>query len=125
MCILFVYSLLNVVSHYDLSVLSMSVMGFQKTKLDMGVNGWDELYPVIFGIFKLCQAPYLEAPMHQKFIYQHSSLSCSALLLSNIYHLPCHDDRSIVQNHFIQIKDNHQISAIDYQYLFSYVPCKC
>ena len=31
MCILFLYSLLKVVSHYDLSVLSMSVMGFQKS----------------------------------------------------------------------------------------------
>ena len=30
MCILFVYTLLKVVSHYDLSVLSMLVMGFQK-----------------------------------------------------------------------------------------------
>ena len=29
MCILFVYTLLKVVSHYDLSVLSMSVIGFQ------------------------------------------------------------------------------------------------
>ena len=32
-CIMSVYTLLNVVSYYDLSVLSMSVMGFQK-KLD-------------------------------------------------------------------------------------------
>ena len=38
MCILFAYTLLKVVSYYDLSVLSMSVMGF-KTKLD-GVGGW-------------------------------------------------------------------------------------
>ena len=30
MCILSVHTLLKVVSHYDLSVLSMSVMGFQK-----------------------------------------------------------------------------------------------
>ena len=33
MCILFVYTLLKVVSYYDLSVLSMSVMGLKK-------NGW-------------------------------------------------------------------------------------
>ena len=38
MCILFVYTLLKVVSYYDLSVLSMSVMGFQK-KVCMG-GGW-------------------------------------------------------------------------------------
>ena len=36
MCILFVYTLLKVVSYYDLSVPSMSVMGFQ-TKF---VWGW-------------------------------------------------------------------------------------
>ena len=30
MCILFVYTLLKIVSHYDLTVPSMSVMGFQK-----------------------------------------------------------------------------------------------
>ena len=43
MCILFVYTLLNVVGYYDLSVLSMSVMGFQKRKKKkvwMGVGGW-------------------------------------------------------------------------------------
>ena len=37
MCILFVYTLLKVVSYYDLRVLSMLVMGFQKS-LD-GVGG--------------------------------------------------------------------------------------
>ena len=30
MCILSVYTLLKVVGYYDLNVLSMSVMGFQK-----------------------------------------------------------------------------------------------
>ena len=38
LCILFVYKLLTVVSYYDLSVLSMSVM-FPK-KVWMGVGGW-------------------------------------------------------------------------------------
>ena len=33
----------NLVSHYDLDVLSMSVMGFQKK------SGWRELYPHLFG----------------------------------------------------------------------------
>ena len=32
MCIFFVYALVNVVSHYYLSVLFMSVMGLQKKK---------------------------------------------------------------------------------------------
>ena len=38
MCILSVYTLLNVVNYYDLSVLSMSVMGFKTKSLDGG--GW-------------------------------------------------------------------------------------
>ena len=38
MCILSVYTLLKGVGYYDLSVLSMSVMGFQKKKNWMG--GW-------------------------------------------------------------------------------------
>ena len=45
MCILFVYTLLKAVSYYDLSVLSMSVMGFQK-KVWMGLGGWGELYRI-------------------------------------------------------------------------------
>ena len=42
-------------SYYDLSVLSMSVMG-----LDWRVGGWCELYPVLFGIFEieLCKAQW-------------------------------------------------------------------
>ena len=42
MCILSVYALLKVVGYYDLSVLSMSVMGLKK-KVWM-VGGWGELY---------------------------------------------------------------------------------
>ena len=44
MCILSVYTLLKVVGYYDLSVLSMSVMGHQKK------CGWCELYPSFFGL---------------------------------------------------------------------------
>ena len=51
MCILFVNTLLKVVSYYDLSVLSMSVMGFPKKRLDRGMGWWGELYPVLFWIF--------------------------------------------------------------------------
>ena len=50
MCILFACTLLKVVSYYDLSVLSMSVMGFQKKSLD-GVGVWGELYPILIWIF--------------------------------------------------------------------------
>ena len=46
MCILSVYTLLKVVGYYDLSVLSMSVMGFPKKKVWMGC----ELYQIFFGI---------------------------------------------------------------------------
>ena len=45
MCILFVYTLLKVVSYYDLSVLSMSVMCLKK-KFGWGVGGRGELYPI-------------------------------------------------------------------------------
>ena len=39
-CMLCLYiMLLNVVDHYDLSVLSMSMISFQKS-LDRGVGGW-------------------------------------------------------------------------------------
>ena len=40
MCILSVYALLKVVGYYDLSVLSMSVMGFQKKTFGWRVPGW-------------------------------------------------------------------------------------
>ena len=59
MCILSVYALLKVVGYYDLSVLSMSVMGIQK-KFGWRVGGWGELHPIFLGFlefFKLCKAP--------------------------------------------------------------------
>ena len=43
-------ALLKVVSYYDLSVLSMSVMGSQK-KFGWGMGEWGKLYPSLFGIF--------------------------------------------------------------------------
>ena len=51
MCILYVYTLLKVVSYNDLSVLSMSVMGFQHKKFGWRVGEWGELYPSFFSIF--------------------------------------------------------------------------
>ena len=50
MCILSV--LLKVVGYYDLSVLSMSVMGFLTKKFGWGVGGWGQLYPIFFGDFR-------------------------------------------------------------------------
>ena len=35
-----ILSLSNVVSYYDLSVLSISVMGFQKNKFKVWIEGW-------------------------------------------------------------------------------------
>ena len=62
MCILSVYTLLKVVGYYDLSVLSMSVMGFQKKVWMGGGGGWGDLHPSLFWIFgflcKLCKAPF-------------------------------------------------------------------
>ena len=48
-----IYTLLKVVSYYDLSVLSTSVMGFQKKKFGWGVGGWGERYPSLFCNFPL------------------------------------------------------------------------
>ena len=41
MCILSVFTLLKVVGYYDLSVLSMSVIGFKKKYLD---GGWVQFF---------------------------------------------------------------------------------
>ena len=52
MCILFVYTLLKLVYYYDLTVLPMSVMGFQKKfgwRWVGGVNSIQSLF-CIFGI---------------------------------------------------------------------------
>ena len=49
MCILFVYTLLKVVSYYDLSGLSMSEMGFQK-RFDGG--GWVGVSSIQFFILE-------------------------------------------------------------------------
>ena len=57
MCILFhrIYSFLKVVSHYDFSVLSMSVKVSKKN----GVGGWYELclFSLILGICSTLQCP--------------------------------------------------------------------
>ena len=45
MCILFLYTLLKIASHNDSSVLSMSVMGFQKEEVWIGGGCWGQCYP--------------------------------------------------------------------------------
>ena len=49
-CIIYC-TLLKVVGYYDLSVLSMSVMGFPTKKFGRGAGGWGELYPILSLIF--------------------------------------------------------------------------
>ena len=56
MCILFVYTLLKVVSYYDLWFLSMSVMDFPK-KIGWGWVGGVSSIQFYFGFFKLFKAP--------------------------------------------------------------------
>ena len=61
MCILSVHTLLKAVGYYGLSVLSMSVMGFQK-KFGWGRVGGVSAIKVffwIFGIFLTLQSPLL------------------------------------------------------------------
>ena len=52
MCIVFIYQLLKVVSYYDLSVLSMSVMGSKKKSLDGEWVGGVNSIQVYFGFLE-------------------------------------------------------------------------
>ena len=53
---------------YDLSVLAVSRMGFQKKKyLDRGVGGWVELYPIFWGIFGIVLT--LQIPLRRPIFY--------------------------------------------------------
>ena len=59
MCILSVFTLIKVVGYYDLSVLSMSVMGFQKK------FGWRMGFQFFLGFFEFfltLQAPNTPVP---------------------------------------------------------------
>ena len=51
MCILSVFTLLTVIGYYDLSVLSMAVMGFQK-KFGWGWVGGESSIQVYFGFLE-------------------------------------------------------------------------
>ena len=65
---LYNYTLLKVVNYYDLSVMSMSVLGFQK-KIGWGVGGWlggwGELHPSLFLIFFNFASPLHCQPMNR------------------------------------------------------------
>ena len=58
-CVYNYYTLLKIVGYYDLSVLSMSVIGFQKKEFRWG--GWAlggvSSVQFFFDFFKLCKAP--------------------------------------------------------------------
>ena len=58
MCILSVYTLLNVVGYYDLSVLSMSVMVSKKS-----LDGF-ELYPIFLNLFNFAK-PLIGVPLEE------------------------------------------------------------
>ena len=60
MCILFAYTLLDVVSHYDLSVVCMSGMGFQPKKCS---GRWGELYTYFWNLFNFAK-PRIFADFH-------------------------------------------------------------
>ena len=49
---LYIYTLLKVVSYYNLSVLSISVMGFQQKKFGWGMGGVSSIQ-VYFGFLEL------------------------------------------------------------------------
>ena len=80
--ILFMYTLLKV-RHYDLSVLSMSVIGCQKS-----LDRWGELYPVFFWNFLNFAKPLrsLLCPMLHisRFLRAHSKSVSISLCLRDI-----------------------------------------
>ena len=58
MCILSVHTLLKVVGYYDLSALSMSVMGFPKKSLDrVGGMSSNQVFFLNFGKCLTLQGP--------------------------------------------------------------------
>ena len=65
--------LLKVVkSHCDLSVLAVSLMSFQKKKLDRGVSGWVELYPIFLDFWNFFNfAKPLSVPSFVPLLPQH------------------------------------------------------
>ena len=82
MCILFVYTLLKIVSYYDLSVLSMSAMGLKKVCIG---GGWGELYPVLFWIFWIfltLQCPLPSSRSSEKCASRSPNLDASSLILA-------------------------------------------
>ena len=98
-CILFVCTLF-IFSHYDLSVLSMSVMGFQK-KSAKRVGVWCELYPVFVLIVLLCKVlrhivshcfPLLmqrRLPVEYHIKFKITNLTYNCVHLHHINHPPC------------------------------------
>ena len=72
-CVFCLYIHVNVVCYYDLSVLSISVMVFQKK---FGWGGWvSEFYPVLFRIFF-----NFAKPLKDRCFSYHSRFSCHLLL---------------------------------------------
>ena len=73
MCILFVWALLKLVSYYDLSVLSMSVMGFKNK--NVGGVSYIQVYFRICVLFKSLFS----------FFYKHRCIAKGSFTIINIY----------------------------------------
>ena len=105
MFVLSVHTLLKVVGYYDMSVLSMSVIGFP-IFLSGGWWFWGELYPFLFGFLeflKLCKAPkrFADAMLLGYLLgaenyYTHER--CVPLLQSRFCGLDLHDNEEAVRN---------------------------
>ena len=86
MCIF--YMLLKVISYDDLSVLSMSAVGFQKESFDRGMGGWGELYRIFWDFFGILQitiiVQWLRFSVHPGF-YTTTLTKCIYLDISIIH----------------------------------------
>ena len=72
---MFAYTLLKVVGYYDLSVLSMSEMGFQKN-VDRMVSGWVRSIQYYFGFFgNIFAMPLVRENLTYMFVMRY--ISCS------------------------------------------------
>ena len=81
------YILLKVVRYYDLSVLSMSVMGFKKKKFVWRVDGWGQLYPSLFGISGILLT--LQSPLPTKYLISDVGSYNIFAVLKNSEHIFC------------------------------------
>ena len=87
MCILSVYTMLKLVGYYDLSVLSMSVMGFQQKKFGWGRWVGCDLSKLFLSFLTL-KSPLVYVCKHCSILRTHAEvgLSTTPYYMYNIYH---------------------------------------